>query len=80
MGARVWWLLSSSFTTEAIPDVYHRLDVKTHSTLCGMKMPESYGRFTGQHTSRMQVKLRCQTCDTLNVIQTRERKWKANAN
>ncbi len=74
MGARVWWLLSTNWNYEAIPEVYHCLNVKTRRTLCGMKLPESYGRFTGQHDARMQVKLRCTKCNDVNETRVRTKK------
>jgi hypothetical protein len=79
MGARVWWILTAKMQG-VLPDVYHRLDAKTHRTLCGMQMPESYGRFTGPHPSRLQVKLRCAKCNDVNETQTRERKAGKYAN
>jgi len=69
-------MLSTALTRGSIVEVYHRLDVKTHRTFCGIQMPESYGRFTGQHTAPMQLKLRCSKCNELNEAKNRKRKGK----
>lgn len=64
MSARHWWILSTGLTGKMSP-VYHWLDEDNHRTLCGITIPEVFGKFVkvGQ-SGKEQAKMRCADCKT----------------
>jgi len=60
MSARVWWRLSGGLLGK-ITERYHVLNDTKTRTLCGILMPESFGRFGGD-SAREQAKRRCSVC------------------
>jgi len=71
MSARRWWILALGLTGKLSP-VYHVLDEQNRRTLCGIQLPEIYGKFvkTGQ-SGKEQAKMRCSECRK----QVRAERW-----
>lgn len=60
MTKRIWWKIGG-VQNGMTPD-YHIIDDPTHQTFCGIKLPESYGKFYGGNL-REQMRLHCRACE-----------------